>query len=91
MRELELTFTGKGQVRGFKFTQIKKTQNGFIYKVEDFSRVYYEVFQRRQNNRFNCISYPSNKAFGLWAWTTKSIDRANDILNDIDLKEVSNV
>lgn len=90
MRELEKEFIGRGQVKGFKFTQLKKTEFGFIYKVEHFGLVHYEVFQRRENSRFMCVSYPSNKAFGLWAWTVKTIERAEDIFNDIEFDKLSN-
>ena len=33
MRELELSFIGKGQVKGFKFTQIKKTNLGLFMRL----------------------------------------------------------
>jgi hypothetical protein len=89
MKELEINFLGRGQVKGIKFSQIKKTENGYIYELNDKGRVYYEVFKRKENVRYSCISYPTNKGFGIWAWTTPYLDRANDILEDINvLKEV---
>jgi len=92
MKELKTNFIGKGQVKGFKFTQVKKTDFGHIYKVDDFGAVWYEVFRRVENYRYSCISYPTNKAFGVWAWTAKSLSRANEILEDIKTKsEVQNV
>lgn len=90
MRQLELSFTGRGQVKGFKFTQIKKTQFGYIYKVEHLGRVWYEVFRHKENTRYNVVSYPSNKAFGIWAWTTPDKETAFERLNEIDLKGFSN-
>jgi len=87
MKELETEFVGKGQTKGFKFTQIKKTKYGYIYEVSDLGVVWYEVFKRKENVRYLCISYPSNKSFGLWAWTTKNLERANEILEDIDCLE----
>jgi len=86
MRELEESFIGRGQVKGFKFTQIKKNDYGYIYKVEISGRVYYEVFKRKENIRFNCVSYPSSKAFGIWAWTTIFIKSAEEYLEDITIK-----
>jgi len=86
MRELEESFIGRGQVKGFKFTQIKKNDYGYIYKVEISGRVYYEVFKRKENIRFNCVSYPSSKAFGIWAWTTRFIKSAEEYLEDITIK-----
>lgn len=90
MKELELNFIGKGQVRGFKFTQVKKNEFGYIYKIEDFGRVWYEVFKRKENVRYMCISYPTNKSFGVWAWTTPKLDKAENILEDIKIKGEAN-
>lgn len=91
MKELKESFIGKGQVRGFQFTQVKKTEFGYIYKVDTKNTICYEVFQRRVNSRYNCISYPSNKSFGVWAWTVNSLDKANSILEDIKIrKELAN-
>jgi hypothetical protein len=76
MKELEKKFVGKGQVKGFKFTQIKQNENGYIYEVESNGFIHYEVFKRKVNRLYNCISYPSNKSFGLWAKTYKKLDSA---------------
>ena len=57
--------------RGKKaYRQIKKSERAYIYKVTDTEteHIYYEVFERRFNRRFKCISYPTDKAFGKWAW-----------------------
>lgn len=75
MKELKECFVGKGQVRGFLFTQIKKSNYGFIYKVETEGKTHYEVFKRKENNKYDCVSYPSNKSFGIWAWTYVSLKR----------------
>lgn len=69
MRELEEKFIGKGEVKGFIFTQIKKSEYAYVYKVDNGASVNYEVFFRKENTQFNCISYPSSKAFGIWAWS----------------------
>lgn len=91
MRELKESFIGKGQVRGFEFTQFKKTEFGYIYRIDTKDSVLYEVFQRKVNNRYNCISYPSNKAFGVWAWTYNRLDKALNKLEDIKIrKEINN-
>ena len=55
MIELEKEFIGSGDVRGFKFRQIKKNKFAFIYEVTNFSEdeninkinTYYEVFRRK--------------------------------------------
>jgi len=90
MKQLEEKFIGKGQVKGFKFTQIKKTKYGYIYLVEDCKYSHYEVFKHKENKRFECVSYPSNKSFGIWAFTTKDINRANDILCSFEFEYLSN-
>lgn len=91
IKELEEKFTGKGQVKGFLFTQVKKTEFGYIYKVLDGGNLRYEVFKRKINSRFSCISYPSNNSFGIWAFTTICILKANTILESFDkFEEVKN-
>lgn len=91
MKELKTDFIGKGQVKGFEFTQLKKTNYGYIYAVNSGDRVFFEVFERKENKQFNCISYPGNKSFGIWAWTCGDIDRAYEILEEIRIrKEVQN-
>ena len=83
IRDLKTDFTGVGQVRGYKFTQISKTSIAFLYQVDTSDRLYYEVLRKRINHRFACVSYPTDKAFGIWAWTTPNIERAYKILNDL--------
>lgn len=92
-KQLQLEFIGKGQVRGFKFTQINQSLYGFLYKVDSGNSIYYEVFRKRLNTQYNCISYPSDKSFGIWAWTTPSFNKAVDMFNNLDrfeTKEVDN-
>lgn len=69
MKELEENFIGRGEVKGFIFTQIKKSKYAYVYKVSNGAIIHYEVFFRKENNQFNCVSYPSSKAFGSWAWS----------------------
>lgn len=59
------------------YKQIMNSLKAFIYKVTDTEtdHIYYEVFERRYNRYFDCISYPTDKAFGKWAWC---ISRGND-------------
>lgn len=83
LKELETTFLGVGQVRGFKFTQISMTKYGFLYEVNTGDRIYYEVFKKRINPRFSCVSYPTIRAFGIWAWTTPNKIRAYTIFKDL--------
>jgi len=89
IKELKTDFTGIGQVRGFQFTQISKTNSAFLYLINTGDRIYYEVFRKRINHRYGCISYPTDKAFGIWAWTTPNIERAFKILNELSIKRSS--
>lgn len=83
-------FIGKGQVKCFHFRQMSKTNSAYLYLVNTGDRIYYEVFRKRINHRYGCISYPTIKAFGIWAWTTPDLARAFEILNDLSREEPIN-
>ena len=85
MKQLQEKFKGKGQVRGFEFTQIEKSSYGYIYEVNTGDSVHYEVFKHNENTRFDTVSYPSNKAFGLWAWSYSNLDKAKDKFDDLEV------
>lgn len=76
MESLKKHFLGRGEVKGFKFTQITCTNRAFLYEINTGDAVYYEVFKSRQNKRFGVVSYPTSKAFGHWAWTYQNLDKA---------------
>jgi hypothetical protein len=88
MKELQEVFIGKGQVKGFMFTLVKKTEFAYLYKVDTGDSVHYEIFERKENTKYNCISYPSDKAFGVWAKTTPKYEDALDILEMFDNKVI---
>ena len=82
MKELEMIFKGTGEVSIYDFKQVKKTEKGYIYAIYDKNNVsHYEVFKRKENARFGCVSYPKSNSFGLWAWTFKSFELATNKLN----------
>ena len=84
MRDLKKKFIGKGQeVRGFEFRQLSVTDRGFLYEVKNYDSIYYEVFKKRINTRFNNISYPGSASFGKWAWTYQDYDKAIQKLNSL--------
>ena len=89
MRELEKTFTGKGEVGGFEFTQIDHTIHGYIYEVNCFGKIYYEVWKRVENKRFGVISRPSSKSFGTSAWTFPHLKLAKAKLQELTQMEIS--
>lgn len=69
-------FIGKGEVKGYEFRLLSKTDKAFIYEVSSSGTKHYEVFKYRINKRFSCISYPNSKAFGIWAWTKENLESA---------------
>lgn len=90
MKELKKQFLGIGEVKGYKFSQIYKTSQAFIYEVSHDRGKHYEVFKRRVNSRFGCVSYPSCKGFGIWAWTYSTLDKAIEKFNQLNGKEAQN-
>ena len=82
MKQLQQQFQGRGEVKGYTFTQIRVTDKCFIYSKELNGSLSYEVFKRKENKRFDCISYPTSNSFGVWAWDCKSLERAEEILNN---------
>ena len=91
VKELPLQFMGRGEVKGFQFTLICKTNFCFLYEVNTGSTLYYEIFKRRINHRFACISYPRGNSFGIWALTTPDLDRAYEILRELDSTHLSSL
>lgn len=84
MKPLEKEFIGRGEVKGFKFTQIKATNMAYLYKVDSGWSINYEVFKRRENVRYGVVSYPTSKAFGVWAWTCMTLEGAEKKFNEIN-------
>ena len=77
IKPLPKRFSGRGEVKGYNFTLIYKTKWGFCYEVSlNGIIIHYEVFRRKINKQFGCESYPTSKAFGIWAWTFKTKDKA---------------
>lgn len=87
MKELKEYFSGKGQVKGYVFNQIKRTELAYLYEVRGETSIHYEIFKRRVNTMYDVVSYPRDKAFGVWAWTTNSMEKANDIFDRINVSK----
>ena len=85
MKPLKVQFEGKGEVKGYDFTQIRQTDKAFLYEVSSGGSKHYEVFLKRINRRFACISYPTSKAFGNWAWTYMNLESAFEKLNKLNV------
>ena len=83
MKELELEFEGRGEVKGYHFKQVMKSDTAYMYQKTFEDLVNYEVFERRENLYFDCISYPNSPSFGMWAWDFKDIDKAIAKFNEL--------
>lgn len=90
MRELPMEFVGVGEVRGFRFRQIARTDVGYVYEVvmPESGLRHYEVFRRMENERFGCVSYPKSKSFGAWAWTCDTLGRARALLASLPERKI---
>lgn len=62
--DLPEEFIGKGEVDGFDFRQVYKSDKFYIYLVRGR---YYEIFDKRFFG--NKVKYPRAVDFGYWAWT----------------------
>lgn len=87
MKPLPKHFTGKGEVRGYKFSQISQTDKAFFYEVNSGDSLYYEVFKKYLNTRFACVSYPTSRAFGIWAWSIMSLENAQKKFEELNIYE----
>lgn len=78
MKELKTEFIGIGEVRGFQFKQLRANGYAYLYEVlnPEEKVPHYEVFERVENEIFNCVSYPKSKSFGVWAWCVKDYNKA---------------
>ncbi len=77
IKSLSKKFIGRGEVRGFQFAQIFKTERAFCYQVHINGVIsHYEVFRRKINHQYGCESYPTAKAFSIWAWTFTCLGKA---------------
>lgn len=87
MKQLELEFVGRGEVKGFGFTQIKRSELAYLYEVNCDGSIHYEVFKHKENKQFNCVSYPKTGSFGVWAWTCKELQKAVDKFELLSLEK----
>lgn len=89
MSEIKLIreeFVGRGEVRGFLFSQRAKSEYAYIYEVQcvEGGISHFEVFKRRVNQQFGNESYPGSKSFGFWAWTFSTFNRAYDKFEELN-------
>lgn len=84
-RRLKRQFEGKGEVKGFRFTQIARNDFAVIYEkvYKNHIKTTYEVFEIKVNSRFNIESYPTSKAFGIWAFDVPTMQMAVEKFQEI--------
>jgi hypothetical protein len=91
MKLLEKKFSGKGEVKGFKFKQVQKSNTAYIYEVNSGCNIYYEVFSRVVNTKRQKEVYPLAKHFSIWAWTQMNYEDAKKKFNQLNAdNDVSN-
>ena len=91
MKELKKEFIGRGQVKGFRFTQLNKSQFAYLYEVNTNDNIFYEVFYRKENKRYECVSYPTNKSFGIWAWTYSNLETASNKYEELNINRLNKI
>ena len=91
VRELDEEFSiSTGPMRGHHFKFVRTYDwwgyPGYMYEVKKYypdtgkwGNTYYEIFFRRVSRFSNAVMYPSQEAFGEWAWCCRN-------LKDVDLK-----
>lgn len=84
MKILENEFIGKGEVKGFRFKQVQKSNTAYIYEVNSGSSIYYEVFTRVVNNKYQKEVYPMAKHFSIWAWAHMNYEDAKRKFNQLN-------
>ena len=88
-KELPLTFEGKGEVKGFSFRQVKRSDTAYLFEVSDtFGNLWYEIFIRKINARFGNLVYPKQNAFGVSAWSARTIEKAIKRFDDLTERSI---
>jgi hypothetical protein len=90
IKKLQENFEGVGEVKGFEFHQIKRSDKALLYEVYSGKSKHFEVFaikttpicldfeKRLYSETDSKEVYPKAKDFGVWASTTKEILKAVD-------------
>lgn len=78
---LKTNFYGRGEVRGFLFSQMEASDKAYLYRVTTPQNdIHFEVFMHKVNKspalKSPQVSYPTSKAFGAWAWTYSDLESA---------------
>lgn len=70
------------------FEKHKESDKAFIYKRTDENVVYWEVFLRKEEEQFGrkYTPYPSDRAFGHWAWCYNNYEKALRHFNHLNTR-----
>lgn len=79
IKPLAMQFIGRGEVKDYLFSQISQADKAFSGDSK-----HYDVFKKIINKRYACVSYPTSKAFGIWAYTKMSLESAIEKFNELN-------
>ena len=93
IKRLKKEFTGTGEVKNFRFTQIAYSNCAYLYLITAADgTIHFEVFGlkfRKPHPKYGDLSfdfiekYPKGEDFGKWAWTYKDLESAYQKFNEI--------
>jgi hypothetical protein len=82
-KELPKEFIGRGEVKGFRFRQLERTEEAFLYEVtKPGDIIHYEVVFPMWDHRLNRWLYPKSKSWGNFGWKSTNYERAKKRLLD---------
>jgi len=84
MTKIPIPLTLKVRYNGFDYVQLLRSGFAYIYRQTVNGFYYYEVFKHKIAPEKNIkskiipsrIRFPNDEAFGYWAWSYNSLDRA---------------
>lgn len=74
---------GRAEVKGFKFKLHIANSKAFLYEVDTGTEKHYEVFLRKTHRLFGHIQYPKSNSFGKWAWSFRTLRKAEEKFNSL--------
>jgi hypothetical protein len=99
MNVLQDTFTGRGSQKGWVFNKIKREGNVAIYSKQEpeISTTYYETVKINVHNGYTIggvkfppgETYPGDSLFGITGWCCNSLEKAEQIFNELIQHEQS--
>lgn len=92
MKQLPDTFAGRTSCKNQIFTKVKGTPGiAYIYSKVVYGKTVYEVFRHKEYKEREVaghifpakVAYPSDAAFGSWAWTYDVLGRAEEKYSEL--------